>query len=311
MILIQQLLKINVMKYFKILMISVFILIFNIAKAQYTINRADSAQMAGDARLAINLYQQLNLVDNNLLNMATSYAQLGLKDSAIFYLDKQKKHFFTLPVAIICMPAFKSLQGNNKWEGLKRSIEDNYFRNKPELDKDLVRVIWEMYANDQLYRERMGFFLTKYGKGSVKMDSIWRLQYELDSINQIELNKLIEKSGWPTKSSTGYQIASMAPYFVVQHTRDIDLQKNYLNIIFKVIKHEKEDGADYADLVDQILIKEGKKQKYGTQLNRNKITGKLELCPLENKSNVDTLRQELGLLPLSDFLEMNEVEYEK
>ncbi len=310
MILIQQLLKINVMKYFKIYMILLFGLIAGNIKSQYTITRADSAQMAGDARLAINLYHELGLVDNNFLNMAMSYAQLGNKDSAMFYLNRQKNNFVTLPVSIVYMPGFRGVYDDENWKEIARKLEDNYFSNNPKLDKGLVKSVWQIYADDQMYRERIDFYAAKYRDGSREMDSIMTLQNLLDSINQTRLSEIVKKYGWPDKSTTGYEIASIAPFFVLQHTRNIEVQKKYLPIILDAVKSGKEDGEDYACLVDQVLLKEGKKQKYGTQLSRNKETGKQELYPLEDVENIDEIRKEIGLMPLVEFLEMNEIEYE-
>lgn len=59
----------------------------------------------------------------------------------------------------------------------------------------------------------------------------------------------------------------------------------------------------FALLEDRVLVGEGKPQVFGTQLFRSETTGKLEFYPIEDESNVDLRRQEVGLEPLSEYLE--------
>ncbi|MFN8254817.1 MAG: DUF6624 domain-containing protein [Bacteroidales bacterium] len=58
-----------------------------------------------------------------------------------------------------------------------------------------------------------------------------------------------------------------------------------------------------------MLVKENKKQLYGTQLMKNNKTGKYEVCPIKDEINVDKRRAEVGLGPLKDYLIMMGIEY--
>jgi hypothetical protein len=58
-----------------------------------------------------------------------------------------------------------------------------------------------------------------------------------------------------------------------------------------------------AFLEDRILVAEGKKQVYGTQLQWTAATGQLELAPIEDEGNVEAGRAELGLGPLAEYVE--------
>ena len=57
---------------------------------------------------------------------------------------------------------------------------------------------------------------------------------------------------------------------------------------------------DFAYLTDQVLVAEGKKQRYGTQLQLE--NGKLQPAPIEDPAHVDARRRSMGLGPLADYL---------
>jgi hypothetical protein len=61
-----------------------------------------------------------------------------------------------------------------------------------------------------------------------------------------------------------------------------------------------------AQLTDRILVKEKKKQIYGTELN-----GKFVPEPIEDEANVDKRRAEVGLMPLAEYLKITREFYEK
>ena len=59
---------------------------------------------------------------------------------------------------------------------------------------------------------------------------------------------------------------------------------------------------DFALLYDRILIRENKKQKYGTQLTFNPESMKLEPLPVANTDSVDYFRQIMGLDSLLNYI---------
>lgn len=63
----------------------------------------------------------------------------------------------------------------------------------------------------------------------------------------------------------------------------------------------KTDGANYAFLLDDIRVAEGKPQVYGTRSKQGSGP-----YPIEDEANVDKRRAEVGLEPLADQLEKQE-----
>jgi hypothetical protein len=71
------------------------------------------------------------------------------------------------------------------------------------------------------------------------------------------------------------------------------------------VKRHNASGEDYAYLKDRVLVNQGKKQLYGTQLKLNSKTHLYEPLPMESPANVDARRKAVGLSVLSDYLKQN------
>ena len=68
--------------------------------------------------------------------------------------------------------------------------------------------------------------------------------------------------------------------------------------------------ADAAMLEDRVLMRQGKKQIYGTQLQSNtESQGKLFLYPIEDEVHLDERRQSVGLPPIRKYLKHFGLEY--
>jgi len=132
-------------------------------------------------------------------------------------------------------------------------------------------------------------------------------QDKLDKRNIKKLAKIIEKYGWPTRSTVGKE-GSLAAFLVVQHG-DLEYQKKYFPMLKEAVNKGEADRDDAALLEDRILMREGKKQIYGTQLHFNEATKKLELWPIEDEEGVDARRARVGLEPIAEYLKRFGLEY--
>lgn len=93
-------------------------------------------------------------------------------------------------------------------------------------------------------------------------------------------------------------------WLLVQHSGDLALMKNLL----KRMETNKDifGTKDYAYLKDRILIKENKKQIYGTQLKR--VGQYLEFNEIENIKNINKRRKEVGIENLEEYIRKVEKE---
>jgi hypothetical protein len=80
----------------------------------------------------------------------------------------------------------------------------------------------------------------------------------------------------------------------------LEMQLKYIPMMREAVKSKKADSYDLALLEDKILLRQGKKQLYGTYLVN--IDKKYYTAPLEDPENVDKRRVELGLSTLDEYL---------
>jgi hypothetical protein len=69
----------------------------------------------------------------------------------------------------------------------------------------------------------------------------------------------------------------------------------------KAVKDKKARPADLALLEDRILMRQNKKQIYGSQIVREG-NGPWSVYPIADPKNVDFRRAEVGLGPIADYL---------
>ena len=60
---------------------------------------------------------------------------------------------------------------------------------------------------------------------------------------------------------------------------------------------------------DRVLLKHGKKQLYGSQIEYDTLTDKYIVSPIEDEPNVNKRRASVGLGPLEDYVKIWGIEY--
>jgi hypothetical protein len=166
--------------------------------------------------------------------------------------------------------------------------------------KDLRAELEKMMEDDQKFRTRMTEVAQKYGQNSKEMEALWKEQSELDNRLLKRLEEIIKQYGWPGRNQVGAE-ASLAAFLIIQHA-DYEYQKKYFPLIDEAKKKGEIEPRHVALLEDRILMREGKKQIYGSQLKRNDQTGKYELWPVEDEENLDKRRAAVGLEPIAEYL---------
>lgn len=67
--------------------------------------------------------------------------------------------------------------------------------------------------------------------------------------------------------------------------------------------------VDLAYLEDRVLMRQNKKQIYGTQVTINQKTGAQELWPIEDEKNVKVRRAKLELEPIEEYAKLFGIVY--
>lgn len=120
---------------------------------------------------------------------------------------------------------------------------------------------------------------------------------EIDKKNQIMLNKLIKRCGWPGELDN--KQATLTAFIVVQHA-DLDFQLKYYRLLKSANLRGEISNAFFALLEDRMLLRQEKLQKYGTQFVK-KEDGTNVVAPVEDSDNLNRRRRDMGLDPLDGF----------
>jgi len=169
-----------------------------------------------------------------------------------------------------------------------------------DLDKPLIAILDSIYNEDQKYRLQMDEVEKKYSWDSKEMQALFQSMHEADSANVIVITRILDQRGWLGPEIVGKQ-GNATLFLVIQHA-DYTVQKKYLPMMRKAVKLGNASADDLALLEDRVAIRTGKKQKYGSQIGLDEITGEYYILPLKNPGNVNKRRAKVGLRPIEDYI---------
>ena len=163
----------------------------------------------------------------------------------------------------------------------------------------LRREILQMYDADQGIRNE----LIQAGMESPDPVIAARMGV-IDAANTSRLLEIITEGGWPDLELVGHDGASAA-FTLLQHA-EYPVQKQLYALFEAAYKDNKATGQSYAMLTDRILAREGKAQIYGTQARPTEewIDGEPVFFDIEDRSNVDERRAEVGMPSLAEYAEV-------
>jgi len=179
-----------------------------------------------------------------------------------------------------------------------------------QLNQSLRDELLKMQSDDQEYRgevDKIRALSLTADEKQKRVAALMEKQVRLDKRNIRRLVQIINKYGWPGRSLVGKE-GSLTAFLIIQHA-ELEDQTKYFPMLKEAVRRG-EANQDYAALLeDRILMREGKKQIYGSQLHFNEVTKKLELWPIEDEENVDARRTSVGLEPLAEYVKRFGLEY--
>ncbi len=234
-------------------------------------------------------------------NAACSWALANKPDSAFVQLFKiAKKGNYTNYEHITTDTDLRSLYKDERWKKVIEIVKANKEKAEANLDKPLVAILDTIFQEDQKYRLQLNEIAEKYGYESEEMQAQWKIIMEKDSLNLIEVTKILDERGWLGKEVVGNQ-GNSTLFLVIQHA-DIETQEKYLPMMREAVKKGNARAADLALLEDRVSLRRGEKQIYGSQVSRDPETGEYYVLPLIDPDHVDQRRAEVGLGLLQDYI---------
>lgn len=224
-------------------------------------------------------------------NAAKALAAAEMPDSAFANLFRlAEKTDFLEYDKVVEEPMLEPLRRYPPWETLTDFL-------RPTMP-DLVDTLRRIYDLDQSNRKKHRSIGAQYGYESAEYRNLWKEINHLDSINQLYIFALVDKYGWLGKKEVGAK-GNKTIFLVVQHA-DQAAQEKYLPLMRAAANQGKANKSDLAMLEDRVLLKQGKKQLYGTQQILSYTTGETTYQPIEDIDHLNQRRAEMNLYPFTE-----------
>lgn len=287
----------KIKKTLKWLSIFLFCLTSNKMNSQIRIETIDSLDIYGNTNKALQLtseYISVNGYDKSLAyNTACRYAKIGNIDSAFIFLDCAMK-LGLKEIYFLTDEDLNILRNEDRWKPIEMVVIDEFNkRNSSILKPELALEICKMGSKDQNGRQKI-LRIEQIGVNKLTLDSLLTIQNKQDSINSEYITMLIDHNSmlFPSNTEIG-NIASRFAFLMLQHS-SYDIRKKYYKTIKFAMEKNHLEKRYFAMYLDRLLIDEGKKQLYGTQMQKS-TDGKLVLFPVKRKFNMNRRRLRLGL----------------
>jgi hypothetical protein len=174
-----------------------------------------------------------------------------------------------------------------KWTALEARAAANFAAyEKTLVDPALRRELLALAAKDIAARNQMTSADDKVGMEAVAV---------VDRETTARMKQVVAQHSWPGKRIVGVDGANAAWLLVHHADADVPFQKACLALMEPLVAKGEVTGKDYAFLWDRVAIAEGRKQRYGTQLDGD------DVAPLEDPANVDARRKAMGMGTLAEY----------
>lgn len=162
------------------------------------------------------------------------------------------------------------------------------------LYRNIAEEIIRLAQDDESMREKLLQRGELHGRYHAEMETIHQRNAE-------RLREIIAEIGYPTISKVG-EAASNSAWLIVQHAIG---EPQFMQDCYQLLLDNIMDInlANLAYLHDRIQVFKSKPQRYGTQLSSSG-----SIYPVEDKSEINSLRSSMNLLPLNP-IEMNKIEH--
>lgn len=154
---------------------------------------------------------------------------------------------------------------------------------------------------DQKYRRLNDEYRSKYAQNSPEYQKFMHEWVSNDSLCLAKAEAIIQQYGYPGKSLVG-ESRQDDIWLVIQHA-PLEKQEQYFPLIDAAAQKGELRKSSWALLVDRIRMYKGQPQIYGSQVVRDDASGGWKFHEIEDETNVNKRRAEVGLGPLEEYAE--------
>lgn len=185
-------------------------------------------------------------------------------------------------------------------EEVKKIVENIKSQQNAALNKKLQLELFQIKQDTaQIYEE-----LSRLTSQSKTLEE--RLTRKQEA-NTTYLCQILKEHGWTTKALVGAEAAEIAAT-IFTDSPSLEFQQLLLPVVQAAFEAGEIPKSSYAKIVDQLRVRTGKKQVFGTLVGISKDL--LLLYPIENESKLAELRREYELPPLAAQIRRLEQKYQ-
>jgi hypothetical protein len=170
-----------------------------------------------------------------------------------------------------------------------------------KFNDSLILALDTISRDDEVCRIQLEPTISKYGNDSKELKDLYRSMQIKDSINVQKITAILDKYGWLSPGIIGDE-GNATLFIVIQHS-ELPVQIKYLPMLRDAVNKGNAKARHLALLEDRVALRQGKEQVYGSQVAWDMKTNKHYVLPLVDPDNVDKRRAEVGLPPLSEYLQ--------
>jgi hypothetical protein len=171
----------------------------------------------------------------------------------------------------------------------------------------LANKLDSIYEEDQQYRQKIRPVMEEYGRDSEELQDLFKTIVRVDSSNVDFVQKVLDTHGWLGAEAIGEK-ANQTLFLVIQHA-DPQTQLEYMPLMEEAVKKGNAMPQNFALLKDRVLLGQGKKQLYGSQVGVDQASGTYYVKPLQEPEKINKRRKQMGLGPVEDYVSRWKIEW--
>lgn len=271
---------------------------------------ADSLAKAGNFKFAIKVYEKaLNtkVVDKDIYyNAACIAAKANHNDLAFQWLNKSIELNFTNLKLLTTDEDLNPLHSNPKWNKLIQQLNNKQKYLSSLYNPQTEKALADIFNKDQSIRKEYLSHAGENPQNVSKVDSLGKLMMRVDSLNAIELSKILNRIKLDDVRSFSDQ-AITTIFSVIQHS-NLSFQEKYSAILKQALNNGQIKNKLYVMFLDRMEMNKGNDQTYGTQILTTK-TNYTFVSPVSDPIHLDKRRLEIGLTRMQDYLNRYNLEW--
>jgi len=173
-------------------------------------------------------------------------------------------------------------------------------------DNPITQALLDMRQKEQALQAKIDEATDKFGDEQALFE-LDEQQQKMNVEHMTKLEDLMSSADWISSKKYGKTACEQA--LSIMKNASGERLEPHLDVILKAAENGEANPAQVAYVHDKVLMYQGKKQLYGTQIAFNEKKGINDVYPIQDEANVDKRRAEVGLEPLANALKKMGIKY--